>query len=266
MARVKAEADQKKKSLWQKLFFPLHIKLPIEAVGVFLIALTALYVFKNMGPEVKTRMTPSEEPVSEYTAKGKYPIVREKANKPSQSPAVMLSKKDETVATGPYPQKSSQPLTQPPVQTSGQPIYDKEPPVKEKQAEERNPHEKDMLQRSAPAPAGLSRPNELKQEVAPEVAAKRISGPSVKEDISIAFKADIDQAKSDIKEILSNLGGRVVKEEPSSDTIIIIGELDSDNLQLFMRKLKMLGYVKEKTPTPLSDKDKVLIKITMSKP
>jgi hypothetical protein len=30
-----------------KLFYPLHIKLPIEAAGIVLVAITALFVFKT---------------------------------------------------------------------------------------------------------------------------------------------------------------------------------------------------------------------------
>lgn len=266
MSRIKAEADQKKKSLWQKLFFPLYIKLPMEAVGVLLIAITALYVFKNMGPGVKNSMAPSGESVTEYTAKEKDPTVRKKANTPSKSPDVMQSKKDETDASVPSPQQSSLP-PQPPAQASGHPLYDKEAPVKEKRAEEPPAAEKDMLLRSAPAPARPAVQNESKQEVVPQAAGKGLSGLPVKEDVSISFTAaDSEQAKKNIKEILSNLGGRVIKEESSLDSIIIIDELDSDKLLPLIRKLKMLGYLKEKTPTPLSDKDKVLIKITVLKP
>jgi hypothetical protein len=49
MNRVRQEANQKK-SIWQRLFYPLHVKLPLEAVGVALVALTALYVFQSVQP------------------------------------------------------------------------------------------------------------------------------------------------------------------------------------------------------------------------
>lgn len=262
MTRVKAESEPAKKNLWQKLFYPLHIKLPIEAVGFFLIALTALYIFKSMEPELKTVVAPPEETVSEYTSKGKESILPKKSKKPSETPALTSSKEDKTAAAPPLPQKSS-PLTAP---LSEQPVYDQET-VREEHAMERMAPEKNMLMKTAPAPAGLSAPTESKQEHAPQAAGKIISGLQEKEDISISFKADRpDKAESDIKEILSDLGGRVVKEETTSDTLIIIIQLGSDKLRPLMQKLKMLGYIKEKTPTPMSDKDQVLIKITVSKP
>src|SRR4030065_1792104 len=60
MAKIKTEAKPKKWIL-QKLFYPLHIKLPIEAVAAIFIAVTALYIFKNIQPEIKLARAPSEE-------------------------------------------------------------------------------------------------------------------------------------------------------------------------------------------------------------
>lgn len=258
MARVKAEAKNKKQGLMQKLFYPLYIKLPIEAVGIFLVALTALYVFKNMAPEFKTITAPSEETVSQYTAKEKARKPIPKVKEQSQSPAVTLLKKDEAASGAPLPQESS-PVTN---ALSEQFKYDKEPPVKEKHTEMQGAPEKELMPKSAPSPAGLSVREELKQERAPQAAGKALPGLSEKEDISLSFKArDMDSAKRELKEVLSELGGRVVKEEPDSAALIIIGELGSDKLLPFMQKLKILGYVKERTPTPISDKEKVLIKI-----
>ena len=261
MTRVKAEAELTKKSLWQKLFFPLYVKLPIEAFGAFLIALTALYVFKSMEPKINTVTAPSEKTISEYAAKEKGSTPGIEAGKPSQSPIVTRSKKEETAAGAPS-QPESSPLPAPPAE---QPMLDQGPPVKEKRAEALKSTERDMLMKSAPAPAGLSAPTELKQELAPQGAGKIMSGLPEREDISISFKAgDIDSAGRDIKEVLSKLGGRFIREEPASDTLIITAELGPDKLQLFTDRLKKLGPVKEKTLRPLAGKDVVLIKITVS--
>ncbi len=54
MRRVREEA-RAKPGLLRKLFFPLRVKLPIEAMAVALVAVVAVYVFKAMGPEVAMR-------------------------------------------------------------------------------------------------------------------------------------------------------------------------------------------------------------------
>lgn len=131
MNRVKAERKLTKKNLWQKLFYPLHIKLPIEAVGIFLVSITALYVFKSMEPELKSVMAPSEETVSQYTAKRENRESVPDIKKQSQSPGVTLSKKDETASGAPSIQESS-PLPQ---TLPEQFMYEKETPVREKRTE-----------------------------------------------------------------------------------------------------------------------------------
>jgi hypothetical protein len=262
MTRVKTEAEFTKKDLWQKLFYPLHVKLPLEAFGAFLIALTALYVFKSMEPKINTATAPSERTVSEYAAKEKDAAPGTEAGKPSQAPIATRAKKDETTAAGSPPIRESSPV---PAAPAEQPIFDQGQPVKEKHTETRKSTEREMLMKSAPAPAGLSAPNAVSRESAPQGAGKIMSGLSEKEDISLSFKAgDIGSAKRDIEEVLSALGGKVIREEPTSDALIITGELGSDKLLLFMDKLKALGSVKEKIMRPIAGKNLVLIKITVS--
>ena len=45
MSRIRAE-EEKKGSVIQKLFFPLHVKIPIQAFATVVIAVVAIYVFK----------------------------------------------------------------------------------------------------------------------------------------------------------------------------------------------------------------------------
>ncbi|MFZ2197507.1 MAG: DUF2275 domain-containing protein [Thermodesulfovibrionales bacterium] len=261
MTRVKAEAERKKRSLLQKLFYPLYIKLPIEAIGIFLVAITALYVFRNIEPELKSVAVPSEDTVTEYTPREKTRKSGPKIKRQSQPPAVALSKKDEAASDAPSLQGSGQPSAPLPEQF----MYDKESSVREKRTEVQEVPEKKMLQKGAPAPAGMSAQDGLKLERAPQAAGKIASGLSEKEEISLSFTvSDIDLAKKELGEALTDLGGKVVREERASDALIIIGELGSDKMLSFMKELKTLGYVKERTPTPMSDKDRVLIKITVS--
>jgi anti-sigma factor RsiW len=94
MARIRSEAKSDK-GILQKLFYPLHIKLPIEAVAVIVIAVTALYIFKTIQPVVRLAKTPSEHvrtqiPLQEKDtlqkeAKGmKEVIARDEVQKQSQ--------------------------------------------------------------------------------------------------------------------------------------------------------------------------------------
>jgi hypothetical protein len=77
MARVREEAESKRGFI-QKFFYPLHIKIPLEAFATVLIAVIAVYVFKAMEPEMKDLQVPSpKEPV----------VARQEAPYPAKAPA-----------------------------------------------------------------------------------------------------------------------------------------------------------------------------------
>lgn len=52
MQKIRTEAAPKK-SWFDMLFFPLHIKLPLEALATLLITVAAVLVYKSMGPELQ---------------------------------------------------------------------------------------------------------------------------------------------------------------------------------------------------------------------
>lgn len=51
MTRVREEVAPRE-GILHKLFYPLHIKLPVQAIATILIAVSAFYIFKTMQPEV----------------------------------------------------------------------------------------------------------------------------------------------------------------------------------------------------------------------
>ncbi len=66
MAKVRTEVGEKK-SIFQRLFYPLSIKLPVQAVAVMFLAVTAFYIYQNIRPV----QTPSRAPREEFQAKKK---------------------------------------------------------------------------------------------------------------------------------------------------------------------------------------------------
>ncbi|MGE5173689.1 MAG: DUF2275 domain-containing protein [Betaproteobacteria bacterium] len=81
MAKVRgAEAEQK--SFLRKLFFPLSVKIPIQAVAVLFLAAGAFYIYRSTQPAYG----PSEVPVKEFEAK------REAAPVPAESGEKTITK------------------------------------------------------------------------------------------------------------------------------------------------------------------------------
>ncbi len=64
MANVRAEAG-KKKGWFERFFLPFSIKLPIQAVAVVFLAVTAFYIYRSIQPAP----TPSEAPIQEFASK-----------------------------------------------------------------------------------------------------------------------------------------------------------------------------------------------------
>jgi hypothetical protein len=74
MSRVRAEGERKK-GIFQKLFYPLHIKVPIQALATVFVAVIAVYVFRAVEPEMKLAHLPAPtEPM----------ITRKEAPQPSK--------------------------------------------------------------------------------------------------------------------------------------------------------------------------------------
>jgi anti-sigma factor RsiW len=76
MSRVREE-EERKGRLWRKLFYPLHIKVPVEAMATLFIAVIAVYVFRAVEPEMKRAQLP--------VSPGQV-VTEEKAPTPSPEP------------------------------------------------------------------------------------------------------------------------------------------------------------------------------------
>jgi len=59
MAKVRADAEEKK-GFFHRLFYPLAVKLPIQAVAVLFLTVTAYYIFSGMHPAEKYAEAPME--------------------------------------------------------------------------------------------------------------------------------------------------------------------------------------------------------------
>ena len=91
MKRVRTEAKPKR-SILKTLFLPLHVKLPIEAAVLILVATTGVYLFKSIQPEVKLAKAPPKD--------GKPPVhVAEKVSEIDKSRPVPSKPTEEFVRT-----------------------------------------------------------------------------------------------------------------------------------------------------------------------
>ncbi|HWR71678.1 MAG TPA: DUF2275 domain-containing protein [Nitrospirota bacterium] len=84
MARVRAEAERKK-SFFQRLFYPLAIKVPLQTVAVLFLLVTAFYIYRSIQPEMQYTETPAPmfEAKKEAPSDGKTKGAIGRAEEPS---------------------------------------------------------------------------------------------------------------------------------------------------------------------------------------
>ncbi len=234
MARVRSEVvatrfrAEPKKGLFQKLFYPLHIKLPIEAFAAIAIVITAVYIFKTIQPEMKVVQTPTgNEDV----------IARDEFKKQSQQPRVGSTiPKDEIASPSARNDRKGTsthgPLKQPELLTE-----QKAPQSikQEKVMPSAGAVAKDESKREAISAA--PKPKELVEGKG--FAARRDS-------MSLTLKVkDLETVSEEIEKVFIQLGGKKIKTESFDNKKVIIIELSSKKLKELFEKLKLIGEVKE---------------------
>jgi len=229
MTRIRSETEPRK-GILQKLFYPLYIKLPIEAVAVVLIAVTALYIFKTIQPEIKPAKAPSEETTARIPS-------REKEEIPS------ISESKENV----IPQS-------PPLEKGGKRGFEAERALPSKKTETMD---KFVELPEAPSPitkqeesrpsAGAVAKDESKNQVLARAPKSKALAESKEEIITLTTNVDdIETAKKEIEKVLIGLGGKIIKTESYKDNNFITADLDSKKAAELIVKLKQIGEVKEK--------------------
>jgi hypothetical protein len=283
MARIREEAESKRGFI-QKLFYPLHIKVPLEAFATVLIAVVAVYVFKAVEPEMKGLQPPSpREPV----------IARQEAPYPAKAPAAetQVSQEkavpQESVArtTGKdqaFSQKESEKRARTDVEAGAGKLKEASPPVGEaktlpappsmapkKEAAVPPPAEVPRIAESRtaerapspPAAAGVAPAQEDKMALAegagrerkelkkaqPMAPSARMAAKSRAEVMSFLVRAkDVRLAGGEVESLLNQLGALRIDRVSGEKDEIITAEVKAEKMKELSEKLKLVGEVEEK--------------------
>jgi hypothetical protein len=218
MASVRSEAEAKR-GIFQRLFHPLHIKLPIEALATILLAVATIYVFKTTQPEMKrTKELPAET-----------------------IPRILVQEKEKTSAldeTEPLPAKPAEEfmLAEEREIPAGKSLEAPEAPRVAK---------RDKVEPSAGA---LGKREYKRKALSPDFKGALIEKEEGALRLTINVK-DIETAGREIEKAFVKLGGKIIKKEYFDQRNIIVAELDSKKVEDLFEKLTILGEVKEKALT-----------------
>ncbi len=261
MAKVKSEVEPKK-GMFQRLFYPLHIKLPIEAVAAIVIGVTTLYVFKAVHLEMKHDMytevpkTPSEEVISQIPSPPSPPLI-EGMTSPPPTPSVKG-----------IPSSASPPLTKGgkggllqkkkkdkalleerkafPSRSVKQPTPIKEPEVEHKNRRDLKEQQPVTQQDKVMPYKGSVAKNERKQEALPSgLRARALAGRKAASIHFTVYVKDITAAREEIGKEIVRLGGEKVKTESLENRNVIVAMLGYKKIKELLEKIKLIGEVKE---------------------
>ncbi|MGE5445456.1 MAG: DUF2275 domain-containing protein [Ignavibacteriales bacterium] len=223
MAKVRSES-QPKKGILEKLFYPLHIKLPIEAIAAVLAVVISIYMFKAFLPEIKP------ETHNEIL----------KAPPENRAPEALSREKDKIISENkPAPAK---PPKQPPIAEEP-----KAPPGKAGKSKESFKPSPMLAKRQNEAAPSAGAVAKSEQEGA--LSYKRAeSSFDEKENVNLTINVKgVDSASKEIEKTLTELGGRVTKTESFENKNVIAAEIDSKKLNELIEKLNPIGQVKKET-------------------
>jgi hypothetical protein len=263
MAQVREQAE-KKRGFFQWLFYPLHIKLPMEAVGLIFLTVAAYLVVQKTQPEMKPLLAPSKEvyeraqPSSPQTA---TPLESSKERKQikrkadehylAEEPAAPVPKADQIL---PSESSAAKPVAQPEVAqkvaAAPEPQADRRMKLKEMVAK---PVERsEVARKQAAPPAQAAKPlgeaasrEERREAERPALAGKGLVGKAQTLRFSLEVK-DVTAAGTRIEEAVTRLGGRIIRKESFENTQILSAEVEAKKIDELLATLGNLGEVKQK--------------------
>jgi hypothetical protein len=251
MARIRTEAEPKK-GIIERLFYPLSVKLPIQAVATVLIVATALYIFRVMEPEVKITQKITEEASQKILPEEKSkPIDTEKGRSvPGKKAPEILSQQasemKESEAVGitvsPQPQEKAAPLPR------------REAPAAPKQDEVVTLEE------------SIKKERDTSKDFSRSLGAKGSVEKKAEAWTAEVLVTDIAAATKEIEAVILHFNGRITGTEYAEHRNILVAEIDSRHTNELIQKLEMIGEVKKKPEDSGPSAPALTLRITIVTP
>lgn len=225
MARVREEAAPKK-GILQKLFFPLHIKVPIEIFATIAITLTAFYVFKSVEPDLKQTASITSPPVDIQATEKKEVYKQSGVPAPEERPA-----------EAPEPAKRK-------IEAEDRAL------TTDKAEEAVGLNEEKAVRHEASGAADFRMKRELRS-FAPGAMMK--TGEAEKQAMGLTvFVKDTLNVNEEIEKTIKKLGGGIIRSEAVDNKLFFTVKLNSNKVKELKEALKLLGEVEQDTALSFS--------------
>jgi len=260
MSRVREE-EKRKEGIIRKLFYPLHIKIPIQALATVLIAVLVIHVYKVGEPEMKAVIAP---PSSAFQKAGKEQAPQESLKAPQPMPARAVKEKalpleDEKKEKGAVFVPSPV-ISEKTGERKESRIREESEPLSEKSAvfaKKREALKDTMIEYKRTErmhDEGSLAGGKREHEPAPKVMSAAIEKP-VRTVVTVHVR-DINTATGEIETLLGRFGAQNIKRRHLERREVLTGELPAKNVKELMEKLKTIGETRDsEMPSDLGERD-----------
>lgn len=278
MVKVRAEAETRK-GFFERLFSPLSIKLPIQAVSMVFLAVTAFYIYRSIQPGPAPSEAPTEEFASnKETKKDTAPKSNDQPRGATQVPqapeykALDMKQEYEKPAAPRLADKMEIPAPASPAKSAEQRApetrYAAEPqagaPAGAVHLDSRDFRAFDAHQEESAHVSGLTAAGEPQSEGTMRTAKAALSEGSAGNAIALTMTVkEFDAAEKEIEKTVTMLGGKVIKTAPPVDTSALTVSINRNKLSELLLKMKTIGNVKEKVPAAIGGEGFMTVRITL---
>ena len=258
MAQVREESEQKG-GLLKKLFYPFHVKIPLEAFAMILVVIMGVYIYQSTAPETITfvqapqaeiqQTTPPEAPLKEPTRTAKDALETkshvDSLSPPSKEKAYMPIHPTGKLAPTEQQQRAA-------TESSAAPATGEK-----KQEGTLKAPQRQLAPASTPAPLAREKDvmgaagavqkdeREQKKERALQPAKSALAAKQAVTTLSVQV-ADVQAAIQEIEQILTRLGAQSVTRDSSDDNEYITAHLQAERTIELLQQLSTVGIVKQK--------------------
>jgi len=275
MTRVREEAVPQE-GILHKLFYPLHIKLPVQAIATILIAISAFFIFKTMQPEVMPSKAVVDEMAEQHLLTDKdvsskstplYERVPSTDEAPQPVITADMQKRDREIdrsTAAPeskidaYLEKNKRLSSQFKEEAITEEVRKPLPaePIEQRyHAKESETAERYDEVMSAQAP--VEKQKVLKAGADVKARDEEVGGVSFEAGKSAGEKKNytgitlgvdsLASALKDIEKIVEHLEGRIIKTERYKVRHVIIVSYDSSKTKELLEKLQLIGEIEGET-------------------
>lgn len=292
MSRIHEESEVKK-SFFRKLFFPLHIKIPVEALAAACVVVLSVLIYQSTAPDIKSVQRPLPEaqlsgqvPVDAGSAAQQHSVSkappektldRQIGKKDAQERKVSaVESREKSEQTQSSPQKSLAAQQDTPPVLSGK---DSSPGLAGRMetygtktgAADDHMKEAPPVLKAGPHPAAKMRPERnaadtmMKKEKTMAPAARPAQPAESKEPRNRIFVLTDrpSETAGEVQTILLSVGGKGIEKKWYSGETVISGMVDTKNIDELLNRLKKTGTVDKNGIPAKNDTKSILIEITI---